>query len=102
MKRTAAVLAAGAVGVGVAILPAAAATFTDDGAPTSVSAAEPGVQAVDGVGAQSDMTLAATGFGFLLLGAGTLSLAHRRRWRTIDLRVATVDAHQSHALDAKS
>ena len=34
----------------------------------------------------SDATLVGTGFAFLLVGAGTLSAAHRRRWRSIDLR----------------
>ena len=102
MKRTAAVLAAGAMGVGFAILPAVAGTLSDHGDPASVSVAEPRVQAVDGVGTQSDVTLAATGFGFLLLGVSTLGLAHRRRWRTIDLRGAAVDVHQGKALDSKS
>ena len=65
-----------------------AAVVSDGEQGTAVVAEVPSesVQASPKAGAYSDATLAGTGAAFLLLGIGTVSVAHRRRWRTIDLR----------------
>lgn len=66
----------------------AAAVIGDAPSGTAAVAESPdeSVQAFDRAGTYSDASLASTGAVFLLLGIGTLSVAHRRRWRTIDLR----------------
>ena len=51
-------------------------------------------QPFDQTGTYSDASLAGTGAAFLLLGIGTLSLAHRRRWRTIELQDRTLDIRE--------
>ena len=66
----------------------AAAVISDDAPSTAAVAESPSesIQAFDRAGTYSDASLAGTGAVFLLLGIGTVSVAHRRRWRTIDLR----------------
>ena len=49
------------------------------------------LEAIDRAGTYSDASLVSTGAAFLLLGIGTVSVAHRRRWRTIDLRDTAED-----------
>ena len=90
MKASAAVLGVSAFALSVASIPVAAAVIGDGGAGTTVSESPSGtVQAFEQASAKSDASLAGTGAAFLLLGIGTLSVAHRRRWRTVDLRDAS-------------
>ena len=58
------------------------------------------IQASPQVGTYSDASLAGTGAAFLLIGIGTVSLAHRRRWRTIDLRDRTIDVREGAVREA--
>jgi hypothetical protein len=66
----------------------AAAVIGDDASRTAAVAESPSEvsKAFDRAGTYSDASLMGTGAVFLLLGIGTVSVAHRRRWRTIDLR----------------
>ena len=59
-----------------------------------------GTQAFDQADAYSDKRLAGTGAVFLLLGIGTVSAAHRRRWREIDVRDRTVDVRKGAGKEA--
>jgi hypothetical protein len=89
MKRSVAVLAASAIALSVVAIPVGAAVMNDGPAQVSTDVADVPIQsleAIDKAGTYSDASLVGTGAAFLLLGIGTVSLAHRRRWRTIDLR----------------
>ena len=73
-----------------------AAVVADEPQTAAVVAEAPSetIQASPQVGTYSDASLAGTGAAFLLIGIGTVSLAHRRRWRTIDLRDRTIDVRE--------
>jgi hypothetical protein len=74
-------------------IPVGAAVVADEPQAAVVAAEVPSenAQASPQVGTYSDASLAGTGAAFLLLGIGTVSVAHRRRWRTIDVRERTLD-----------
>ena len=92
MKRNAALLGVSAIALSVVAIPVGAGVMNAESAVTTTVAGVPSTngQPFDQTGT-SDASLAATGATFLLLGIGTLSLAHRRRWRTMDLRDRSLD-----------
>lgn len=83
MKRGAAAVAAGALALGVAAIPVGAVMVNQQSQDSG---------AAQDVRTTSDLGLAGTGAAFLLVGAGTLGFAHRRRWATIDGRAADSDS----------
>ena len=104
MKRSAAVLGVSAFALSVAAIPVAAAVIGDDVPATAAVAESPSesVQAFDRAGTYSDASLAGTGAVFLLLGVGTVGVAHRRRWRMIDMRETSVDVRDGAAKPARA
>lgn len=100
MKYNPVALGASASVVCVLAVPVAAAV-QEGGAESLPPGAEATVGALERSDAVSDASLAGTAAAFLLVGAATLSVAHRRRWRTIDLRDdATIDLRDS-TIDAR-
>ena len=103
MKRSVAALGASAIVVCVAALPVGAAVLNDEAAAApTVTGASSEVQAFDQGATYSDASLAGTGAVFLALGIATVSLAHRRRWRTIDLRDRNVDIREGAGKEARA
>jgi hypothetical protein len=77
------------------VIPAGAGVLSNGGDGPPVAAAPGSSESAttfDRAGTRSDSTLAGTGAFFLLVGIGTVSVAHRRRWQTIDLRDQDLDA----------
>ena len=93
MRRSPAVLAVSAIALSVVAIPVGAAVMNNETPATTTvaSVANVSIQTFEESGTYSDAGLAGTGAAFLMLGIGTVSLAHRRRWRTIDLRDRTLD-----------
>jgi hypothetical protein len=91
MKRSAVLLGTSAIALFVAAGPAGASATSDHGQATTQASAE-NAQAFDQTPGYSEPLLIGTGALFLALGIGTLSGAHRRRWREIDIREQAVDA----------
>lgn len=85
MKRSPAVLGVSAFALCVAAIPVSAAVTSED-SPAAIGSASEGTQTVERASAPSEASLVGTGAAFLLLGIGTVGIAHRRRWRTIDVR----------------
>lgn len=56
---------------------------------TASNVADDALGEVEGASDPSTATLAGAAGAFLLLGMGTTVIAHRRRWRVIDLRDGT-------------
>jgi hypothetical protein len=104
MKRSAAVLGVSAIALSVVAIPVGAAVMSDGSAPSVAGqGSSESITTLDQADNRSDTALAGTGAAFLLLGIGTVSVAHRRRWRTMDLRSHEIDVRaesgtQSHPL----